>query len=62
MMETVRINRAQSKAIAKAIYPDVKKHINDNYPRYFEWYYNDVRKSNGKPPLKTMYASKGRAV
>jgi len=50
-MDSIIINKQQSKEIARVIYSDVKSYCTNNLERYFSWYIDDMRKSKGKPPL-----------
>ena len=57
-MVNIVLCKQQTKDIAQQIYPDVKRYCLDNFERYFLWFMNDVRKSKGKPPLKSMHTHK----
>ena len=54
-MNHIALTKQQSKTIAKQIYPDIKHYCLDNFERYFPWLLDDIRKSKGKPPLKTVH-------
>lgn len=53
-MENIVLNRNQTKAIAQAIYGDVKSYCQKNIDRYVSWYIDESRKSKGKSPLKPL--------
>ena len=53
-MEKMTLNKKQSKEIAQSIYGDVKGYCTNHYERYFLFMLNDIRKSKGKPPLRSM--------
>jgi hypothetical protein len=50
-MNNIQINKDQSKKLAMVMIGDIKSHCMDNFERYWAWWFDEIRKAKGKPPL-----------
>jgi hypothetical protein len=48
-MTTISLSKTQSKAIAHAVYDDIKRYAEDNFERFILSYWDELRNSNGTP-------------
>jgi hypothetical protein len=53
-VESIILDKNQSKAIAQVMYGDVKSYCEENIERYFPWWLDELRKERGKPPRRTI--------